>query len=212
MEVKIAPSILSADFARLEDEIKRIEDVADWIHVDVMDGHFVPNISIGVPVVRSVSRITDLPIDTHLMISNPMGFLKPFSEAGSDYISVHAEVCKDLSEPIAAIHGLGRKAGVVFNPNTGVKPLWNVIDEVDYVLVMAVMPGFSGQKFMPEVLKKVEEIRNRSDIDIQVDGGININNAKSCVEAGANILVAGNAVFKAEDPRKAVLELKECAE
>jgi ribulose-phosphate 3-epimerase len=196
----IAPSILAADFARLGDEVRAIEAAgADWIHVDVMDGHFVPNFSIGPGVVQAVRPLTKKPLDVHLMIAPCDPYLEAFAKAGADIITVHAEAGAHLHRSLQAIRALGKKAGVTMNPGTPVDTIENVIDLVDLVLVMSVNPGFGGQAFIPAALDKLGQVRalvGARPIDIEVDGGITPENAASVVRAGANALVAGSAVFK----------------
>ncbi len=204
MNLKIAPSILSADFGKLNEEIDTIEPYSDMIHVDIMDGQFVPNITIGAPVVKTIK--SEKPLDVHLMIEEPEKFLKEFAEAGAGIITVHAEACRDLSATIDEIHGLGVKAGVSLKPGTGVEAVKDVLSKLDMVLVMTVEPGFGGQKFMPEMLEKVRTLRAmRPELDIEVDGGINAETSKMAIEAGANVLVAGSYIFGAVD-RKAAIE------
>ncbi|MFA5820988.1 MAG: ribulose-phosphate 3-epimerase [Candidatus Gracilibacteria bacterium] len=204
MKVKIAPSILSADFGRLNEEIDTIEPYSDMIHVDIMDGIFVPNKTISSDVVKTIK--SEKPLDVHLMIEHPENFLKEFAEAGASILTVHAEACEDLSAVIDEIHKLGVKAGVSIKPGTGVEAVESVLDKVDMVLVMTVEPGFGGQKFMPEMMEKVKKLRAmKPELDIEVDGGINAETAKVAVDAGANVLVAGSYVFGAKD-RKAAIE------
>jgi len=216
--IKIAPSILSADFARLADEIAIVEkEGADWLHVDVMDGHFVPNITIGVPVVKSLRAITKLPIDTHLMIENADQYIEEFAKAGSDCISVHAEACPHLHRTVHLIRDTGAKAGVVLNPATPAQAIECVLDDLDFVLLMTVNPGFGGQKFIPSVMPKVRQIRQwvterGLDVDIQVDGGITPATISEARAAGANIFVAGSAVFRSDDYGQAIRALRENAE
>ena len=215
--IELAPSILSADFARLGDEVRAVcEGGASVIHVDVMDGHFVPNLTIGPPVVKSLRRVTELPLDCHLMIENPDEFIPAFAEEGADWISVHQEVCRHLNRTLHLIKDHECQAGVVINPATPVQTLEEVLDLVDYVLVMSVNPGFGGQKFIPGVLHKIRrlaEVRNQRRLTyrIEVDGGIALDTVADVVRAGAEILVAGNAVFGNGDPRKNVGALLKAA-
>lgn len=212
--VKIAPSILSADFARLGDEIKDVERAgADYIHVDVMDGHFVPNITIGPLIVEAIRPVTQLPLDVHLMIENPDQYIEAFAKAGADYITVHVEACRHLHRTIQLIKSTGVKAGVVLNPATPVESLKHIIEDVDMVLLMSVNPGFGGQKFIPSVLPKIREVREMADslnpnLEIEIDGGVNEETARLCAEAGATVLVAGSAVFNKEDRAAAIASLK----
>jgi len=214
--IKIAPSILSADFSRLGEEIKQIEDAVDMLHIDVMDGHFVPNLTVGVPVVKSIRKMTDLELDVHLMITNPMKFVKPFSDAGADIITVHAESVHWM-EAIELIRKEEKKVGVSISPPTATSFIEPVLEEVDMALVMSVNPGFPGQSFMPEVVPKISRIheiieKDKIDIDLQVDGGISPETAPQVVEAGANVLVAGSAIFGAEEPLEVIKELKNVGE
>ncbi|CAG9607457.1 ribulose-phosphate 3-epimerase [Pseudoneobacillus rhizosphaerae] len=212
--VKIAPSILSADFARLGEEIKDVEiGGADYIHVDVMDGHFVPNITIGPLIVEAIRPITTLPLDVHLMIENPDQYIEAFAKAGADYITVHVEACKHLHRTIHFIKSFGVKAGVVLNPATPVDTIQHVLSDVDMVLLMSVNPGFGGQAFIPEVTKKIKTLRRMIDekglqVEIEIDGGVNELTAKLCIEAGATVLVAGSAIYNQKDRAKAIATLK----
>jgi ribulose-phosphate 3-epimerase len=212
--VKIAPSILSADFSRLGEEVKAVEEAgADWIHVDVMDGRFVPNITIGPLVVESLRKVTELPLDVHLMIENADLYIEDFAKAGADIISVHVEACPHLHRTIQSIKENGAKAGVVLNPATTLFALDEIIEQVDMVLLMSVNPGFGGQKFITSVLSKIELLRNTLnesgvELDLQVDGGIKPDNVAIIKEAGANVLVAGSAIFGSDDYKKAIEELR----
>lgn len=212
---KIAPSILSADFAKLGEEIKDVEKAgADYIHIDVMDGHFVPNITIGPLIVEAIRPITSLPLDVHLMISNPDQYIQAFAKAGADIISVHVEACTHLHRTIQAIKDSGVKAGVVLNPATPAEMIEPILEDVDLVLVMTVNPGFGGQKFIHSTLPKLKKIstwikeRNLS-VELEVDGGVNQETALLCTEAGATVLVAGSAVFNEIDRAKAIRALKQ---
>jgi ribulose-phosphate 3-epimerase len=206
--IELAPSILSADFARLGEQVRAAgEGGASVIHVDIMDGHFVPNLTIGPPVVKSLRKVTKLPLDCHLMIENPDEFIPAFADAGVDWISVHQEACRHLNRTLHLIKNHGCLAGVVINPATPVDTLAEVLDIIDYVLVMSVNPGFGGQKFIPSTLHKMRrlaEIRGQRDLHyrIEVDGGVALDTVSDVVRAGAEILVAGNAVFGNGDPRQ----------
>jgi len=201
----IAPSILSADFSRLGDEVKAVEAAgADWIHVDVMDGHFVPNITIGPVVVEAVRRVTDLPVDVHLMIENPDQYIEEFAAAGATYLTVHPEACYHLHRTVQAIKGLGVKAGVSLNPSTPLSALDWILEDIDLVLVMSVNPGFGGQKFIPQALQKIKDLKSMTDskgldMTIAVDGGVNEGTIRQVAEAGANVFVAGSAIFGTGD-------------
>jgi ribulose-phosphate 3-epimerase len=203
--VKIAPSILSADFSKLANEIIEVEKAgADYIHVDVMDGHFVPNITIGPLIVEAIRPVTKLPLDVHLMIENPDQYIEAFAMAGADYITVHVEACRHLHRTIQHIKSLGVKAGVVLNPATPVESIQHIIGDIHMVLLMSVNPGFGGQKFIPEVLVKIRAVKEMAarkglDIEIEIDGGVNPETAKQCMEAGATVLVAGSAIYNQKD-------------
>jgi ribulose-phosphate 3-epimerase len=212
--VKIAPSVLSADFGVLAEEIAKVEPEADLLHVDVMDGHFVPNLTIGPLVVEAIHRRTRVPLDVHLMIQNPDRYIAAFAQAGASYLSVHAEVCPHLHRTIQQIREAGVKPGVALNPSTSLHAVEQILDQVDLVLLMSVNPGFGGQAFIPFVLRKIEELaRRRQRLDprpeIEVDGGIKIENCRAVAQAGATILVAGSAIFGAPDPRAAVIKMRE---
>ena len=213
--VKIAPSILSADFSRLGDEIKAVEDAgADWIHVDVMDGHFVPNITIGPPVIESIRKVTKLPLDVHLMIEHADCYIKSFAEAGADLLTVHVEACPHLNRTLQTIRELNVRAGVVLNPATPLSSLEEVLHEIDVVLLMSVNPGFSGQSFIPSVLDKASNLRDimshyEDEIEMQVDGGVRVDNAGKIKEAGASVLVAGSAIFNSKDYKKTIQQLRD---
>ncbi|MBA4494760.1 ribulose-phosphate 3-epimerase [Paenactinomyces guangxiensis] len=213
--VKIAPSILSADFSRLREEIAEVERAgADWIHVDVMDGHFVPNITLGPLIVESIRPHTRLPLDVHLMIEQPDRYIEAFAKSGADLISVHQEACPHLHRTIYHIKELGARAGVVINPATPVSAIEPVLSDVDLVLVMTVNPGFGGQSFIPNCLHKIRQLRDllqaqgATDVEIEVDGGINSQTAPEAVSSGATVLVAGSAVFGAENREEALLSLR----
>ena len=212
--IKIAPSILSADFSNLGEEIKKVEAAgADLIHIDVMDGHFVPNITVGPLIVKACRKITKLPLDVHLMIENPDRYIPDFARAGADIITIQVEASKNLNEDIELIKRNNVKPGVVVNPVTSVESVYSVLDKIDMVLIMSVNPGFEAQKFMPEVLPKIRELKKTRDTrhltyDIEVDGGINLDIAKEVVKAGANVLVAGSAIFYAKDYKDIIHKLK----
>ena len=203
--IKISPSILSADFSQLGNEIKRLEEGgADLIHVDVMDGHFVPNLTIGPPVIKALKKNCSLQFDVHLMISPVHKYIEAYSDAGADIITIHPEATNDLSASIQKIKDLGKKVGVSLNPKTKISVIKNYLDKIDLVLIMSVNPGFGGQKFMPEVLDKIRELKSiqkkqNIDFDIEIDGGINFENSKIVIEAGANILVSGTTLFKSNN-------------
>ncbi len=214
----IAPSILAADFANLEREVKMInESQADWIHVDIMDGVFVPNISMGLPVVEAIKRHAKKPLDVHLMIVQPEKYVEAFYKAGAEVISVHVEACPHLHRNIQQIKALGCKAGVAINPHTSISDLENIIADIDVICVMSVNPGFGAQKFIQNTFQKVARLKemivaNKSNAVIEIDGGVNQQNAKQLLGAGASVLVAGNFVFTASDPKKVISELKSIAE
>jgi ribulose-phosphate 3-epimerase len=214
----IAPSILSADFSRLGEEIAAIEKGgADWVHVDVMDGHFVPNITIGVPVVASIRKITKLPLDVHLMIQNPDKYIEKFAKAGANIITVHVETSPDLHRSVQFIKNQDCKAGVSLNPATSLATLDHILAEVDMILIMTVNPGFGGQEFIPSVLPKIKRLREKISekgigVDIEVDGGVNINTISKVAQAGGNIFVAGNAIFTTPNYGKTISELRRLAE
>ena len=204
-KIQISPSILSADFSQLGNEIKKLEvSGADLIHVDVMDGHFVPNLTIGPPVIKALRKYTKLPFDVHLMINPVHKYIKDYAKAGSDIITIHPESTQNLKNSIKEIKDLGKMAGVSLNPDTPIKTILNDLKDIDLVLVMSVFPGFGGQKFMPEVLKKIDELnqlrtKNNFNYKIEVDGGIDFTNSKKTIEAGADILVSGTTIFKEND-------------
>ena len=201
-KIQISPSILSADFSQLGSEIKKLEEGgADLIHVDVMDGHFVPNLTIGPPVIKNLRKYTKLPFDVHLMISPVHDYIQNYAEAGADIITIHPEATNDLKNSINLIKKLGKKVGVSLNPKTEITTLISEIKNIDLILVMSVNPGFGGQKFMPEVLDKIKKLKNMKDengynYNIEVDGGINFSNSRIILEAGADILVSGTTIFK----------------
>ena len=214
--IKISPSILSADFSILGDEIKSLEQAgADLIHIDVMDGHFVPNITMGPPIIKMVRKCTKLPFDVHLMISPVEKYIKAFADAGSDIITIHPEATDNLKRAVSTIKSLGKKAGVSLNPKTPISALMDVINDIDLILIMSVNPGFAGQSFMGEVLPKVTELRKmindkKLKIDIEIDGGINFETAPLAVKAGANILVSGTTIFSGS-LKDNIQKLRNCA-
>jgi ribulose-phosphate 3-epimerase len=212
---KIAPSILSADFSRLNEEVKAVEKAgADMIHVDVMDGHFVPNITIGPLVVAGLRKLTSLPLDVHLMIEEPERYINAFAQAGGNWITVHSEVCSDLRRTIRRLRKLKVRPGVVLNPATSLKVLYPILDEIDLVLLMSVNPGFGGQSFIPSTLKKIERLRKIIDenhyfLEIEVDGGIKAENIREVSRAGGDIFVSGTGIFKTRDYKETIRKLRE---
>ena len=210
METIISPSILSADFANLEADIKRVEPYVPWLHIDVMDGHFVPNISIGVPVVKSVRKVTNLFLDTHLMIENPIKYIDAFADAGADLITFHYEAALDKTiETIEKIKSRNLKVGISIKPKTNPEVLKDYINLVDMVLIMTVEPGFGGQKFMDDCANKIPSIKQmRKDVLVQIDGGINDRTAKICKDLGADSLVAGSYIYNADDIKQAIELIK----
>ena len=215
---KIAPSILSADFAKLGEEIKEVQRAgADYIHVDVMDGHFVPNITIGPLIVEAIRPVTELPLDVHLMIENPDLYIPAFAEAGASIITVHQEACPHLHRTIQLIRDCDVRPGVVINPATPVEMIKEILPLVDLVLIMTVNPGFGGQSFIHETIMKIEQVhdlrrKHNYPFEIEVDGGVNANTAQLCTDAGADVLVAGSAIFNKRDRKKAIAEIRGAAE
>ena len=210
----ISPSILSADFARLADAVQQVEAAgADWIHVDVMDGHFVPNLTVGPPMVEALRRVTALPLDVHLMMTNPDEFIPEFAKAGADILTVHVETCPHLHRTIQSIKELGVKAGVSLNPATSAITLEHILGDVDLVLVMSVNPGFGGQKFIDSTLDKIRQIRamisaSNGSPFLEVDGGVTVKNVASVLKAGANVLVAGSAIFGSDNMSDTIQRLR----
>ena len=216
--IHIAPSILSADFARLAEEVAAVERAgADLLHVDVMDGHFVPNLTEGPPIVESLKKVTKLPLDVHLMITNADAFIPEFAEAGADYLTVHVEACPHLHRTIHSIKERGVKAGVTLNPATPISSLQEILGDIDLVLIMSVNPGFGGQTFIPSVLRKITEARTRLDqmkshALLEVDGGVKVENAREIVAAGATVLVAGSAIFSQRDYTATIAAMRAAGE
>ena len=216
MKRLIAPSLLAADFTRLGDDIRMVnQSMADWIHCDVMDGHFVPNISFGLPVIEQIKKVAEKPLDVHLMISDPDKYLERFKEAGADILTVHYETCPHLHRTVGAIRELGMKAGVAINPHTPVQMLIDIMHDLDLILLMTVNPGFGGQKFIQGSYKRLVTLRQMvntlsPDTLIEVDGGVNLDTGRQLFMAGADVLVAGNFVFSSADPTGTIEALKNC--
>jgi len=211
---KIAASILNADFNNLQQEILKIQDAeADILHLDVMDGHFVPNLTFGLPIIKQIKDISKIPLDVHLMVSNPQNYLEILADWGIEYVSIHQEVVHHLHRQISVLKSKKVKAGIALNPATPVETIFPILPELDFVLLMSVNPGFGGQKFLPLVYKKITELRNvaasiNPDLEIEVDGGVNSDNAPKLVEAGVDILVSGSYIFKSSDYKKQILSLR----
>lgn len=216
--IKIAPSILAANFSKLAEEVKEVEQAgAQLIHIDVMDGHFVPNITMGPIVVEALRPVTKLPLDVHLMIENPDNFIESFAKAGADYITVHVEACPHLHRTIQLIRSFGVKPGVVLNPHTPIESIQHVLEDIDMVLFMTVNPGFGGQKFIHSVIPKIQKLstiikEKGLNIEIEIDGGINADTIIPCAQAGATIFVAGSAIYSKEDRSKALQDIQEAGE
>ncbi|AIY05897.1 ribulose-phosphate 3-epimerase [Planococcus sp. PAMC 21323] len=216
--IKIAPSILAADFAKLGEEVLEVEKAgADWIHVDVMDGHFVPNISFGAIVLNAIRPLTKLPMDVHLMIENPDLYIEEFAKAGADYITVHVEACPHLHRTIQLIRSFGVKPGVVLNPHTPIETIQHILEDIDLVLFMTVNPGFGGQKFIHSVVPKVKQLSDiikekELSIEIEIDGGINEETIVACAKAGATVFVAGSAIYSKKDRTQALQAIRKAGE
>jgi len=214
MKHLIAPSILAADFGKIYSEVEMLNDSeADWVHVDVMDGSFVPNISFGFPVIKAIKSVSKIPLDVHLMIDHPERYLKEFKDVGADVLTVHVEACTHLHRTIQQIKELGMQAGVALNPHTNVDSIADVIEDLDLVCLMSVNPGFGGQKFIYNTIPKTKKLRDLIDtrnakVKIEIDGGVGLQNAEKLLQAGANVLVAGSAVFKTDDPKDIISRLK----
>ena len=213
MDIKISPSMLASDYANLEKELKKCEEGnADLIHLDVMDGHFVPNISIGAPVIKAMKKVCNIPFDVHLMISDPYFYIDDFVDAGADIITFHTECDSDIEKTIDKIIAKGCKASLAVKPGTDIEEVYPYLDKLSMVLVMTVEPGFGGQSFMQSTMPKIEKLRAKCpNLDIQVDGGINNETVKTAGKAGANVMVAGSAVFNSDDPKQAIKTLKQNA-
>lgn len=212
--IKIAPSILSADFSVLGEEIKNIEKAnADWVHIDVMDGHFVPNISFGVPIIKSIRKVTTMPFDVHLMIENVDKYIPEFANAGADYITIHQESGNHMDRSVQLIKSLGKKAGISLNPATPIGSIEYLLPKIDLILIMSVNPGFGGQKFIEYTLDKIrllKEFRDKNNLNylIEIDGGVNTENVKTIIEAGVDVIVAGNAIFKSDNYGETIRKLR----
>ena len=210
----IAPSILSADFGRLAEAVNQLESAgADWIHIDVMDGHFVPNLTVGPPIVEALRKVTKLPLDVHLMMTNPDTYIQEFAEAGADYLTVHVEACPHLHRTLQAIKEQNVKTGVTLNPATSIHTLEEVAGEVDLILIMSVNPGFGGQKFIPSCLDKIRRVRHmisekRGQAFLEVDGGVNLETAGPIIQAGADVLVSGSAIFGSENYSRTIQQMR----
>ena len=211
MDIKIAPSLLACDWLRLGEEVASVQEGGcDYLHCDIMDAHFVPNLSFGTPVVQALARVATVPLDVHLMLDNPGEYIERFADAGADIIGFHAEATRDPERLITRIHTCGKRASITLNPGTSARAVLDWLSAVDQVLVMSVHPGFGGQKFIPEVLEEVRQLREHApSVDIEIDGGINAETARLAIAAGANVLVAGTSVFGADDRRAAIAALRQ---